>query len=67
MDIIQLHCLVFGIGAHDIGRVSRDSLLLKTRNKQYCNLSTNMPSGFWCFRGNMCSWQFSLPGEVNYF
>ncbi|PPR97958.1 hypothetical protein GOBAR_AA22713 [Gossypium barbadense] len=46
MDIIQLHCLVSGIGAHDIGRVSRDSLLLKTRNK-----------------GNMCSWQFSLPGE----
>ncbi|TYG82069.1 hypothetical protein ES288_D01G057400v1 [Gossypium darwinii] len=22
-----------------------------------------MSSGFWCFRGNMCSWQFSLPGE----
>ncbi|PPD99431.1 hypothetical protein GOBAR_DD03548 [Gossypium barbadense] len=60
MDIIQLHCLVSGIGAHDIGRGNEDNkecrgnkwqifaktIIQKMRNK-----------------GNMCSWQFSLPRE----
>ncbi|PPS20548.1 hypothetical protein GOBAR_AA00011 [Gossypium barbadense] len=32
--------------------------------RQYCKLSTDMPYGFWSFKGNMRSWQFNLLGEL---
>ncbi|KAB2063956.1 hypothetical protein ES319_A10G254900v1 [Gossypium barbadense] len=69
MDIIQLHCLVSGIGAHDIGRGNEDKIKsiegLNGRSLErplYRKRGTNMPYGFWSFTGIMCSWQFNLPG-----